>query len=174
MEEKSLLLNLTGDMPLFKIIDFLLENKGMDFSKKDIAKGAEISRASLFNYWNELERYGIVKVTRSFGKTKLYTLNSKNQVAQKIIDLEKTLIAEALGKANKKKLLLKTNSIHKAAQPCFINSTAKATSISPKIRAITSHPCLPKILNSNSVCLRTIHATMRLSKDAIKVVRYPN
>src|SRR3989339_1212880 len=109
MTEKSLLLNLTGDMPLFKIIDFLLENKGMDFSKKDIAKGAEISRASLFNYWNELERYGIVKVTRSFGKTKLYTLNSKNQVAQKIIDLEKTLIAEALGKANKKNEIIIEN-----------------------------------------------------------------
>ena len=70
----------------------------MDFSKSDIAKGAEISRASLFNYWNELEKLGIVRVTRSFGKTKLYTLNSKNPVTQKIIDLEKTLIAEAMSK----------------------------------------------------------------------------
>ena len=86
MEEKSLLLNLTGELPLFKIIDFLLENKGMDFSKSDIANGAEISRASLFNYWNEIEKYGIVKVTRSFGKTKLYTLNVKNPVTQKIIE----------------------------------------------------------------------------------------
>ena len=103
MEEKSLLINLTGDMPLFKIIDFLLENKGMDFSKSDISKGAEISRASLFNYWNEIEKHGIVKVTRSFGKTKLYTLNVKNPVAQKIIDLEKTLIAEAMNKAHKEK-----------------------------------------------------------------------
>ena len=41
MQEKSLLLNLTGEMPLFKIIDFLLDNKGMDFSKSDISKGAE-------------------------------------------------------------------------------------------------------------------------------------
>jgi len=106
MEEKSLLLNLTGDMPLFKIIDFLLGNKGMDFSKTDIAKGAEISRASLFNYWAELERYGIIKTTRSFGKTKLYTLNSKNPVTQKIIELEKTLIAEALEKANKKEIIV--------------------------------------------------------------------
>ena len=106
MQEKSLLLNLTGDMPLFKVIDFLLDNKGMDFSKKDIAKGAEISRASLFNYWSELERHGIVKVTRSFGKTKLYTLNSKNPVTQKIIELEKTLIAEALDNATKKRELL--------------------------------------------------------------------
>ena len=106
MEEKSLLLNLTGEMPLFKIIDFLLENKGMDFSKSDISKGAEISRASLFNYWNEIERHGIVKVTRSFGKTKLYTLNVKNPVTQKIIELEKTLIAEAMNKASKKKEIL--------------------------------------------------------------------
>ena len=90
MEEKSLLIGLTGEMPLFKIIDYLLENKGMDFSKSDISKGAGISRASLFNYWNEIEKHGIVKVTRSFGKTKLYTLNSKNPVTQKIIELEKT------------------------------------------------------------------------------------
>ena len=106
MEEKSLLLNLTGDMPLFKIIDFLLDNKGMDFSKTDISKGAEVSRASLFNYWAELERHGIVKTTKSFGKTRLYTLNSKNPVTQKIIELEKTLIAEALEKAKKKEIIV--------------------------------------------------------------------
>jgi predicted transcriptional regulator len=106
MEGQSLLLNLTGDMPLFKIVDFLLDNKGMDFSKKDIAKGAEISRASLFNYWAELEKHGIIKTTRSFGKTKLYTLNSGNPVTQKIIELEKTLIAESLEKANKKEIVV--------------------------------------------------------------------
>jgi len=90
-------------MPLFKIIDFLLDNKGMDFSKLDISKGADISRASLFNYWEEIEKHGIVKVTRSFGKTKLYTLNTKNPVAQKIIELEKTLIAEAMNNTGKRK-----------------------------------------------------------------------
>ena len=109
MKESSLLLNLTGDMPLFKIIDFLLENKGMDFSKLDIAKGAEISRASLFNYWNEIEKHRIVKVTRSFGNTQLYTLDSKNPVTKKINELEKTLIAEAMNKASKKKEIIVEN-----------------------------------------------------------------
>ena len=94
---------------MFKIIDFLLENKGTDFSKTDIAKGADISRASLFNYWDELEKHGIVKATRSFGKTKLYTLNSKNPVTRKIIDLEKTLIAEAMNKSSRKKELIIEN-----------------------------------------------------------------
>ena len=99
MEEHSLLLNLTGDLPMFRIIDFLLENKGMDFSKKDIIEGAGISRASLFNCWSQLERYGIVQVTRKFGKTRLFTLNSKNPVTQKIIELEKALISEAMERA---------------------------------------------------------------------------
>ncbi|MEK6983719.1 MAG: hypothetical protein AABX33_04040 [Nanoarchaeota archaeon] len=80
--------------------------KEMDFSKTDIAKGAEISRASLFNYWAEIEKHGIVKTTRSFGKTRLYTLNNKNPVTQKIIELEKTLIAEALEKATKKEIII--------------------------------------------------------------------
>lgn len=103
MTEKSLLLNLTGELPLFNIIDFLLDNKGMDFSKSDIAKGAGISRASLFNYWSEVEKHGIVRVTRRFGKTKLYTLNIKNPVTQKIIELEKTLISEAMNRARLEK-----------------------------------------------------------------------
>lgn len=103
MKEKSLLLQLTGEMPLFRIIDFLVENKGMDFDKTDIAEGADISRASLFNYWDELEKRGIVRVTRQFGKTRLYTLNSKSMIAKKILELERALIADALEKEHKVK-----------------------------------------------------------------------
>ncbi len=98
MKEKSLLLQLTGELPLFKIVDFLVENKGMDFTKLDIARGADISRASLFNYWKELERHEIVGVTRKFGNTKLFTLNSKSPITSKLLDLEKALISQALYK----------------------------------------------------------------------------
>jgi len=96
MQEQSLLLQLTGELPLFKIIDYLIDNKGLDFSKKDIAQGAGISKASLFNYWPEMEKYGIIKVTRIFGKTKLYTLDAKNPVVRKLLELESTLIRQAL------------------------------------------------------------------------------
>ena len=72
--EKSLLLQLTGEMPLFKIIDFLIENKGLDVSKKDIIDGANISRAALFKYWNELEKNNLVKITRQFGKSVNYAV----------------------------------------------------------------------------------------------------
>ncbi len=105
-KEKSLLLQLTGEMPLFKIVDFLIENKGLDFSKKQIAEGSEIARASLFNYWPELEKHNIVKATRKFGKTILYTLNSESLIVKRILDLEKVLIATALTKAQVHKKIL--------------------------------------------------------------------
>ncbi|MBI2546803.1 hypothetical protein HYV81_06515 [Candidatus Woesearchaeota archaeon] len=107
MKEKSLLLQLTGEMPLFKIIDFLLDNKGLDFSKTEIAKGSGISRASLFNHWEQIEKHSIVDVTRRFGKTRLYTLNSTNPVTQRIIELERALIAQALEGAPKKQVMLR-------------------------------------------------------------------
>lgn len=100
-KEKSLLLKLTGEMPLFKIIDFLIENKGFDFTKKEISEGAGISRASLFNFWPQLEKYNIVRATRKFGKTVLYTLNSESLVVKKILELEKVLIFSAMEKAKK-------------------------------------------------------------------------
>jgi predicted transcriptional regulator len=104
--EKSLLLQLTGEMPLFKIIDFLIENKGVELTKKEIIEGAGISRAALFKYWNELEKNNLVRVTRQFGKTRLYTLNTQSLIIKKILDLEKVLISEALDKSSKKELTL--------------------------------------------------------------------
>src|SRR3989338_711203 len=94
--EKSLLLKFLGENPVFKIIDFLIENKGIDLSKKDIIEGAGISRATLFNYWEQIEEQGIAIVTRKFGKTKLYTLNSKNPIVKKLLELESLFISKVL------------------------------------------------------------------------------
>ena len=94
--EKSLLIRFLGENPVFKIVDFLIENKGMDMSKKDIIEGAGISKATLFNYWAQIEEQGIVTITRKFGKTRLYTLNSKKPIVKKLLELESLLISRAL------------------------------------------------------------------------------
>lgn len=97
--EKSLLIKFLGENPLFRIIDFLIENKGIDVTKKDIIEGAEISRASLFKVWKQLEEQEIVKIKRQFGKTKLYTLNSENPIVKKLLELETILIEKALDRS---------------------------------------------------------------------------
>lgn len=79
-------------------MDFLIENKSVDLSKKEIIEGAEISRAALFKYWKQLESQEIVTVKRKFGKTKLYTLNWKNPIIKKLLEIETILIGKALEK----------------------------------------------------------------------------
>lgn len=93
---KKSLLNQFINSPKIKIFDFLLDNKPLDFSKEEIARGTRLSKTSVHKIWNELEAYKIIKVTRQFGKTKLYTLNSKSIITKRILDLEKALISEAL------------------------------------------------------------------------------
>lgn len=94
--EKSLFLKVIGESPVLKTIDFLIENKGMDFCKQDIANGTGISRTTLFHCWLQLEKAGIVKPTRKFGKTVLYSLNTKNEVVKKMLELEFALLNKFL------------------------------------------------------------------------------
>ncbi len=96
--EKSLILRFFGESPVFKIIDFLIDNKGLDLSKKDIIEGSGISRAVFFKYWPQIESQELVLVTRKFGKTKLYILNSKNPLIKKLLEFEFLLIGKTLDK----------------------------------------------------------------------------
>ena len=96
--ENSLLIKFLGENPVFRIVDFLIENKGLDFSKKQIIEEAGISRTAFFKYWKQIEEQKIVLVTRKFGKTKLYTLNSKNPIVRKLLELESILIGNAIDK----------------------------------------------------------------------------
>src|SRR3989344_2871847 len=98
--ERSLLIKFLGENPTLKIVDFIIENKGLELTKKDIIEGSGISRASLFNHWEQIEEQGIVVVTRKFGKTKLYTLNSKNPIIKKLLELESVLIRRSLDNSN--------------------------------------------------------------------------
>ena len=90
--EKSLLIKFLGENPAIKIVDFFIENKGLDVTKKQIIEGSGLSRAALFKYWKQLETNDIVQVNRQFGKTKLYTLNTKSPLVKKLLELESTLI----------------------------------------------------------------------------------
>lgn len=94
-EPKSLLLEFFGDTPLFRIMDFLLDNRLRDFSKKEIAEGSDVSWATLFKYWGRLERRGIVKPTRRVGNITLYQLNEREPLVKEIKRMEILLMGRA-------------------------------------------------------------------------------
>ncbi len=88
MKDESVLVEHFGRTPVILIVDFLLENRLFDYSKQQIAEGSGIGRVTLFNNWKKIEKLGIVKETRRFGKTKLYKLEEATPVVKKLIELE--------------------------------------------------------------------------------------
>jgi DNA-binding transcriptional ArsR family regulator len=106
-EEPSIFIEFFGDKPVFRIIDFLLENRLQDFTKSEIAKGAGVSWASLFNHWKTLEKYGIVKVTRTVGKVRLYQLDEGGKVVQSLKQICLVLIKHAAEEACKEEMVVK-------------------------------------------------------------------
>ena len=97
-KEKSLLVGVLGNSPEMRIIDFFLDNKLFDFSKKEIIEETGMSKATFYKHWGCLEGFGIVKVVRRFGKAKLYQLNTSSPLVRELLSLEKQLIQLAAEK----------------------------------------------------------------------------
>lgn len=95
-EEKSLLLSVLGDSPKLRIIDFLMDNRLFDYSKKEIIQGSGTSKTTFFKVWGELVKFGIVKQTRKYGKAVLFKLNEENDIVQKLLRLEYSLIKRSM------------------------------------------------------------------------------
>lgn len=91
-EEGSIFLEVLGGKdPTLKVLDFLIDNIGFDYSKTEIAKGAGISRTTLFSVWDGLERNELVAFTRNVGRAKMYRLNMESEVAKKLVELGRAI-----------------------------------------------------------------------------------
>jgi hypothetical protein len=77
--------------PLLKVLDYLMDNKIFDYSKTDIARGAGISRATLFSIWPKLEAFCLVMPTREIGRAKMYKLNMDSPIVKKLIELDNAI-----------------------------------------------------------------------------------
>ena len=93
---ETLLIKCLGRSPVLRIVDFFLDNRLFDYTKDEIVENLDMGRATLFKYWEDLENFGIVKVTRKIGKAKLYKLNEENEIVKKLILLDKVLSRQAM------------------------------------------------------------------------------
>ena len=90
--EKSMMLEVIGNTIENRIIDFMIEGVGIDYTKKDIADGCDISRPTLYKILPVLIRNGLIKPTRIIGKVQLYTLNIENEKVKALLKLEEYLL----------------------------------------------------------------------------------
>ena len=88
MDESLFIRELGIKSPMLKVLDFLMDNVAFDYSKTDIAEGAELSRATLFKVWPKLEALGLITATRMVGQAKMYRLNKQNPITKKLMELD--------------------------------------------------------------------------------------
>jgi len=99
--EKSMLLETIGDSVENRILDFLIEGHGLDYSKKDIAEGCEISRPTVYKVLPRMIEVGFIKASRKVGRITLYSINPDNERIKALLRLEELLLKESFSDAEK-------------------------------------------------------------------------
>jgi len=82
-EPESAFLEVFGNSPILRILDFLVINENFEYRLRDIARLSEVNYLTLKLLWPKLEKQGIVKYTKKAGNEKRYQLNLKNPMAKK-------------------------------------------------------------------------------------------
>lgn len=88
MEAQSSFLEVMGDYPLNRVLDFLLTFDEFDYSLTEIAENAAVGYSTLMLMWPKVEEKGIVVCTRKVGKSKMFMINKKNPVVQELAKLQ--------------------------------------------------------------------------------------
>jgi len=92
MKEITIFRELLGDSPVIRVLDFLIEGRGLDYSLSDITENSNIGWTTLHRIWEKLVQLKIVVPTREIGRAKLFKLNEENPAVKKLINLYDTLL----------------------------------------------------------------------------------
>jgi hypothetical protein len=92
MKEITIFREALGDSPVIRVLDFLIEGRGLDYSLSDITENSKIGWTTLHRIWDKLVQLNIVVPTREIGRAKLFKLNEENPAVKKLINLYDTLL----------------------------------------------------------------------------------
>ena len=95
MKDETIFIEVFGNNPIIKVIDFLITFQLFDYPMTEIAKNSGVSYSTLQTFWDKLERNNIIIKTRRVGKSDLYKLNINNPAVQQLIKLDWKLIKGA-------------------------------------------------------------------------------
>ena len=95
MKKETVFIEVFGNNPIMRVLDFLITFQAFDYPLTEIAKNSGVSYSTLQAFWEKLERNNIVVKTRRVGKSDLYKINLKNPAVRQLIKLDWNLIKGA-------------------------------------------------------------------------------
>ena len=88
MKNESIFIEIFGNNPIMKALDFLITYQLFDYPLTEIARNSGVSYSTLQPFWNKLEKNNIVMKTRRVGKSDLYKLNINNPAVKQLLKLD--------------------------------------------------------------------------------------
>ena len=104
MKQITIFREALGDSPIIRVLEFLIEGRGLDYSLSDIAENSNIGWTTLHRIWDRLIKLRVVIPTREIGRAKLFRLNEENQAVKDMIRLYDTLLYQETEKYFSKEL----------------------------------------------------------------------
>jgi predicted transcriptional regulator len=95
MENKTAFVEIFGENPVIKVLDFLISFQAFDYPLTEIAKNSGVSYSTLQTVWGNLVKNKIVIKTRRVGKSDLYKLNTQNPAVKQLIKLDWSMVKGA-------------------------------------------------------------------------------
>ena len=99
--KESIFLEVVGDSPVMRLLQYLIEGRHFDYTLTDLARNAGVSWATLYAIFPKLLKYEVIKKVREVGKAKLYKINEENEIARYFINLYDYIISKTLKDSEK-------------------------------------------------------------------------
>jgi hypothetical protein len=86
-----MLKHILGNLPVIRILDFLIDNPTNDYTRAEIAHYTQVGPTAMKEGFKCLEQCGIVIETRKIGGVPLYTLDIDSEMTQSLIEFDQAL-----------------------------------------------------------------------------------
>src|SRR3989344_4160331 len=83
LDNNSILVEVFGNNPTIKVLDFLITFADFDYPLTEIAKNSGVSYSTMQTFWHK-----IVIKTRRVGKSDMFKLNTNNPAVKELIRLD--------------------------------------------------------------------------------------
>lgn len=88
LNNPSVFVEYFGSSPYIKVLDFIIEGQGFDYSMTEVARGAGVGWSAFTKVWEHMLAKNIIAPTRTIGNAKLFKLNTSNLIVKKLVQLD--------------------------------------------------------------------------------------
>lgn len=80
-----------GDNPTVRILDFLIENDRDSWTMVEIRNGASVGYSTLKSVLPKMLKNGLIMVKKTVGRARLFVINKENPIIKKMYELYNTI-----------------------------------------------------------------------------------